>query len=381
MTSITRHSINPKAVFHYHDKLMLIKSYTYDDICDRIDRWKMFYIEQYQVKAGQTILVDFHNMSIDYFASIFAALELGLVLVNGVPDTWRKQNGKDDEPIPTNLDTIDYILAFDIKSDWDSKLYNTLSKNVIPAEYWADFQVKDKTLLSTVKDIIQCSDSSIATIDLLTQTTATHKKISLSSQRLSTLLGYTNEDSILHTKNIHLLDLNLCWNFLAGFITCREHYVFNDSDAPSNDDYFYLLGEFVKENEINCVPISGLLAGSLASFLKEITPVTHTVKITTKGPVTRGMLGLIKEKNINIINRLFGKQSHQVGFFIKQITADSDPGTLQLNNFGMPADDFYQFKIENNVLYYACPTFNEDWQTDGDQFIVANGEYHYAGNS
>jgi hypothetical protein len=340
----------------------------------------MFYIEQYQVEPGQTILVDFHIMSIDYFASIFAALELGLVLINGVHDTWRKQNNNDNKTSLSNLTAIDYILAFDIKSKQTSNLYNILSKNVIPSEYWADFQVKDKTLLTTVKDIIRCTDNSVATIDLSTQKTATHKKILLSSQRLSALLGYTNEDSILHTKNIHLIDVNLCWNFLAGFITCQEHYVFNDSDAPSADDYFYLLGEFVKENKINCVPISGLAPGVLAIFLKEITPVTHTVKITTRGTVTRGMIGLMKEKNISTINKLFGKQSHQIGFFIKQITTDSDPSALQLNNFGKPADDFYQFKIENNTLYYACPTFNEDWQTDGDQFIVSNGEYHYAGN-
>jgi hypothetical protein len=380
MTSITRHSINPKAVFHYHDKLMLIKSYTYEDICDRIDRWKMFYLEQYQVEAGQTILVDFHNMSVDYFASIFAALELGLVLVNRVPNTWRIQNGKDDEPIPATDINVDYILAFDIKSDWDLKLYNTLSKNVVLNEYWSDFQVKDKELLATVKDVIRASDDSVAAVDLTTQTTTSHKKLLASSQRLSTALGYADDDSILHTKNMHLLDLNLCWNLLAGFMTCREHYVFNDCDAPSTEDYFYLLGEFVKENEINCVPVTGLLTGALNSFLKELTPVSHTVKITTKGPVARGVLATMKAKNISVINRLYGNLPHQVGFFIKQITADSDPTRLQLNNFGLSIDDFYQFKIENNKLYYACPAFNEDWQTDGDLFIISNNEYHYAGN-
>ena len=376
---ITRQVINPAMVFQYHDKMTHVKTYTYDDVCDRIDRWKMFYIEQYDVQAGQTILIDFNVMTVDYFASVFAAAELGLTLISGVPATWRKQNGKDTDGVPAVTDSVDYILDFDTKSNWDHQLYATLSKNIVPNAYWQDYQVKDSAQLATVKDDIRCADDTVLTQDLATGATATHKKIVTLSQRLGTILGYTNNSSILHTKNIHLLDSNFCWNFLPGFAQCREHFVFNDVDVPPGNEYSTMLAEFVADNQINFVSISHVVPGDLVRLLKDLSPVNFDLTINTTAPITREAAKLMREKNITGINRLFCTNSTNAGILIKQVNKNTPDTQLQMNNFGTPVDDFFQFKLDNNTLYYACSSLDEDWQTDGSKFIVSNGAYHFAG--
>jgi hypothetical protein len=379
-------------VFQYYDKMTHVKTYNYEDLCDRIDRWKMFYIEQYQVQPGQTVLIDFSIMTIDYFASVFAAAELGLVLVNGVPAAWRKQNGKDTDAIPVVTEQVDYVLDFDTKSEWDHQLYAALSNNIVPNAYWQDYQVKDTAQLSTVKDDIRCTDDSVLSWDLSTGTRATHKKISVLSQRLGTILGYNKDSSILHTRNLHLLDFNFCWSFLPGFINCREHFVFNDVDvppvidfhhyrpgAPSNDDYSCLLSEFIMDNRINFVSLGHAVPGVLINLLKEIGTVDFDLTINTTAPVTREIVKLLREKNIAGINRVFCTSSRNAGMLVRQVTKDTPDNRLQMNNFGAPADDFFQFRLDNNTLYYSCLAVDEGWQTDGHQFILSNGEYHFAG--
>ena len=374
---ITRQVINSAMVFQYHDKLAHIKTYSYEDFCDRIDRWKMFYVEQYNAQPGQTVLVDFTKMTIDYFASIFAAAELGLILITGVPNEWRKQNGKDTDVIPTVAVQVDYILDFDTKSDWDHKLYAALGKNVIPNAYWQDYQVKNKDQLRTIKDLIHCRDDSVLTLNLATQSTATHKEIVAVSRRLSDILGYNDQASAVHTKNMHLLSSNFCWSFLPAFMVCREHFVFNDSDVPGSNDYFYILGEFVLENNINFVSIDHIVPKSLVTFLKDIGSVQFDLHINTTDAINREAVNQLKIKNIKSINGIFGSN----GLFVKKVDANTPAHQLQMNNFGAPVDDFYQFQIDNNQLYYSCPSLNKDWQTDNDLFIVKNGEYHYAGRA
>jgi hypothetical protein len=70
-----------------------------------------------------------------------------------------------------------------------------------------------------------------------------------------------------------------------------------------------------------------------------------------------------------------------MGLFVRRVDATTDRSRLQLNNFGAPVDDFYEFQLNNHQLYYKCSTLNEDWQTDGDLFILTNNEYHYAGRA
>ena len=87
----------------------------------------------------------------------------------------------------------------------------------------------------------------------------------------------------------------------------------------------------------------------------------------------------MREKNIAGINRVFCTNSTNAGILVKQVSKDTPDSQLQMNNFGTPVDDFFQFRLDNNVLYYACPALEEDWQTDGNKFIFSNGEYHFAG--
>jgi len=366
-------------VFQYHDKMAHIKTYSYDDLCDRIDRWKMFYIEQYCVQPGQTILIDFSVMTIDYFASVFAAAELGLVLINGVPATWRIRNSKENNPIPTGLEPIDYILDFGTKSDWDHQLYTALSKDVVVNAYWQDYQVKDTAQLASVKNDIRCTDELVLTKDLVTGAAATHKKITAVSQRMATILGYSNTDSILHTRNLHLLDYNFCWNFLPGFMLCREHFVFNDVDVPGGNDYLSMLSEFITDNRINFIPIDHVVPGSLTGLLKNISAVDFDLTVNTTAAINREAVKLMREKNIRAINRLFCTNPRNAGMLIKTVDKDTPDSRLQMNNFGAPRDNFFQFKLDNHVLYYSCPDLGEDWQTDGNQFIFSNSEYHFAG--
>lgn len=378
---ITRQCIEPSIEFQYHDKMVHIKTYVHEDLCARIDRWKMFYIEQYNAQPGQTILIDFVVMTIDYFASVFAAAELGLVLVNGVPTEWRKQNGKEDMPVPQIETQIDYILNFDTKSDWDHALYTALGKNVIPNAYWQDYQVVDNELLNSVKDIVRCTEDSILTLDLRDHSTATHKKIFATSKRLASVLGYTTWGSMVHTKNMHLLDSNFCWSLLPSFMTTRHHYVFNDADVPNGSDYFDMLGAFVVENRINFVSVNHVVAGALKRLLTAVGAVDFDLTINTTAAVGRDIADLMQRNNVKGVNGIFGNSSKTMGLFVRRVDATTDRSRLQLNNFGAPVDDFYEFQLNNHQLYYKCSTLNEDWQTDGDLFILTNNEYHYAGRA
>jgi acyl-coenzyme A synthetase/AMP-(fatty) acid ligase len=83
---ITRHLINPDMLLHEHDVKTgeLVKTYTRDEFCTLIDRWKIVLVDKYDVKPGQTICPLLWP-SISYYALVFAAAELGLTFIVGWP--------------------------------------------------------------------------------------------------------------------------------------------------------------------------------------------------------------------------------------------------------------------------------------------------------
>jgi hypothetical protein len=133
------------------------------------------------------------------------------------------------------------------------------------------------------------------------------------------------------------------------------------------------------DNRINFVSLGHAVTGVLSNLLRAIGTVDFSLIINTTALVNRETVKLLREKNIAGINRLFCTNSRNAGILTRQVTKDTPDNRLQMNNFGAPADDFFQFRLDNNTLYYSCPALDEGWQTDGHQFILSNGEYHFAG--
>ena len=92
-------------------------------------------------------------------------------------------------------------------------------------------------------------------------------------------------------------------------------------------------------------------------------------------------IDLIKEKNINSVNIVFGDTTIGLGFFAKTVDQATTKDTFSRACVGSKLVDYFDFKIEDELLYISVPYIGQEWRTSGDRFECANGLYYFYGRS
>lgn len=387
MNVITRDCINPNIVLHRTDNnFNVIQSMNYEEFCGSIDFWKMFLVERYDARAGERAFIWGHP-GYHYYGLVFAALELGIVLILDWPHCYTEEDI--DSYKVGMFGKIDYIINTDFgyanKKDepefykWDHIRNQRFGRNLITMEEFVKYTIQDGTRYKEISERIACTPnspmliySSSGTTGLPKHITNTHLTVYTMSQRMAHHFDYRADEKILHTNNMHH-GITMCLHFLPSFMTSNIHYTENPARIKTG------LVNFVNREKINRLYL--YIPQLVSDWLHTTPTVNHPVKITTLYQITPEFVRLMKEKNIAAIESSFGDTNIGAGFFIKRVTQNTDIATYNVTNFGKPLDNFYQFDIRDGMLYIKCPELGIDWVTSTDSFELIDDEYYFKGRA
>jgi len=391
MEVISRHCLNPNLLIYQHDSSSescpQTDVFDYQKFCLMINYWKVMLVDRYQAQPGQTCLLDFVVLNVYYYSALFAAAELGLVLIVDLPHCY---SDDDIQSYKVNMHgKIDFIISQKARYDanrpghlpYDIKRNNHIGINLVFQEDFDSYKIQNHDLWASVAEKIYCRpndpliySSSSGTTGVPRKTVNSHRKVNLMAYRLGKLLGFSPNDKVLHTRNIHH-GASMCYHFLPGFMIGKEQYTYT---MQSYDEIPRIIN-FVQEHSINQLFL--YTATFLTDYLQQTPAVDHPVNITTLYQITPEALKLLKQKNIQSISSPFGDTTIGLGFFVKTATQHTDEKTYDVTNMGPASDDFYLCELRDSRLFVSCPTLNEDWTTSNDLFDLINGNFYFRGRA
>jgi acyl-CoA synthetase (AMP-forming)/AMP-acid ligase II len=385
---ISRHCLNKDIIIYQHDESgAQTDVLDYDRFCEMINYWKVMLVDRHQARPGQTCLLDFSILNAYYYSALFAAAELGLVLIVDLPHAF---NESDIHNYKTNMHgKIDFIISQKVKYNESRSGYNKydilrnahIGVNIVFQEDFDSYTIQNNALWNEVAETIYCTgdspliySASSGTTGLPKKIVNSHRKVYLMAQRLGRLLSVESTDRVLHTRNIHH-GASMCYHFLPGFMFGREHYTYtmrNDDDIPE-------VINFIEHNQINQLFL--YTSSILTKYLHNARPVTYPVKITTLYQITLEAVQLLKQKGIKSIKSPFGDTTIGLGFFVKTVDQNTDEKTYDVTNMGPVSDEFFLCELRESRLYVSCPTLGEDWQTSNDLFELVDGNFYFKGRA
>jgi len=382
---ITRHCINTDILIYNHDNNTqeYKNTYNHSELCEMINFWKTMLVEKYNVTKGQTILLNC-GPNIYYYSVLFAALELGLILIVDLPRAYAES---DLHSYNMNIHgKIDYIITQESYYDPNSKMYaywdiqrnKKLSDNIIFQEDCDRYKIKSNLLYEQMKNQIDATPESIFLYSASSGTTGnpkkiinSHRKVYFMAERMARLLNFESDNKVLHTRNMHH-GASIAYHFLPAFMNSKEQFTYTDITPPNQI-------KFIQENKINNLFL--YTQQMLEDYLTNTPRVTHTVKINTLFNITLESAKLVKDKNIQFIKSLFGDTTIGQGFFLKHVDRYTDLTTYDVANQGKPLDDKFGIAVIEGKLHINIPELGEDWKTSNDKFDVINGDYYFRGRS
>ena len=360
-----------------------MQSINYEEFCSMINFWKMFFVEEYNARAGQQAFI-VGSPGYHYYGAIYAAMELGIVLILDWPHCYS------DEDINSHkvklFGTIDYMICTDYgykspdsqqQYPYDTKRNEKYCANVIGIEDFLQYTIKDNSIYQEVADTIACTPNSVVVAYPSSGTTGdaklvtnTHSKIYIMAQRIGRMFGFTADEKILHLANLNH-GHGLCLHFLPGFMIANEHY--------SEDVNNKRLVEFINTYKVNRLLL--YTEKLLREFLTFTPRLNHPVNILTLYQITPAIVKLVKQKNIASINSTFGDTNIGAGFLLKTVTPATELDGYSVANYGPKVDDFWEFDIRDGVLWVKSDMLGQDWATSNDQFEIINNDYYFRGRA
>lgn len=363
---------------------------TRNRLCEMIDYWKILLYEKYGARPGQKILLEFNLTNAYYYSAIFAAWELGLIMIVDWPHAFNYEDATGYRM--TMHGKIDIAILYhkqtdpndkDFYSFWDFERNRLNCRHIVTDKDFDSYTIKDHELYTRL--ISQClakpDDHAVwtasgGTTGLPRQIKISHKEIVLQAKRLCQHLHFQPGENTLHTNNLHH-GASMCYHFLPSFMMSQNHYVFN-GDAQNSVTYFKDLCRYVVDKKINKILLYS--SDKLINFLTEINVLAHRLDIVTLFYVNQRCIRLLREKNIASIRNVFGDTTIGYGFLVKVVDQTTDPDTYVVSKIGPKLDDFFDFKIENNYLYVKALGLGEtDWKTSQDRFALIDGNFHFYG--
>jgi acyl-CoA synthetase (AMP-forming)/AMP-acid ligase II len=385
---LSRHIINPEIVVKQHSiDRSQVTLFNYEDFCGMINFWKIVLVEKYQAKSGQTVMIEFLSPNIYYFTAIFAAFELGLVLIVDWPHAKNEDDVKSHRM--TMHGKIDFAIVNYGQTQPDDPHYDywdyrrtTENCNVVITDRDFDiYVIQDPELYTKISTEIYATPESDAiwsasggTTGLAKQTRVTHRQTYLEAERLIKPLGFSRDDISLHVRNLHH-GASMVYHWLPSIMVAKEHLFFT---------YHHHVKEIVPtiiSEKITKVQL--YTQQTVLDYLHETPRLDHALDIITLFNTTDKAIDLIKEKNINSVRVVFGDTTIGLGFFVKIIdqSITEQEFIKSRNCVGKKFDDHFDFKIENGVLHIAVPCLNKGWATSGDRFECVNDLYYFYGRS
>jgi hypothetical protein len=367
---ISRHVINPNLVIHHHTGTV-----EYAEFSTMVDRWKTLLVKEYGAKVGQRIVLEFLDPDPVYYAAVFAAWELGLILIAEWPPAFN------DEDVNSHRMTmhgrIDFAIVEYSQTKPTSSTYNYWNhrRNTANVDYvitdaeFKKYTAIDASIANTI--YAQPNDDAIwgasgGTTGQAKHTKTTHSRTLLYAQRLIKPLGYKETDHCLHITNL-LYGAGMAYYFLPTWMTAREHSLVAITDTKQ-------LVQVIEDKKINKVKLHTLAL--VLDYLEQTHRLDHDLDILSIFNINDRAIEQIKEKNIQSVKMVFGDTTIGLAFFYKVMDQTTTPTTYKRGCVGQPVDDLYTFEIRDGILYIAIPSLGQEWRTSQDRFTT-DGQYYY----
>ena len=390
MTVVTRECINRNILIHQHNHTqgsVLDKTFDYHEFCMMIDYWKLLLIDKYQVQRGNTMFIDFELINTYYYSLIFAAAELGIVMIIDWPHCWKEEDLLDHKV--TMYGTVDFVVTQKEKFNrpdrhWDVQRNLKYAKNIILQDEFDEYLVKDNTLFPGIAQLVWaqeddafCYTCSSGTTGLAKRIENDHKKIYDMAANMVRHLEFDPNARVLHTRNMHH-GASLCYHFLPGFIAGGEQFTYTLNDHT--DEEVAKIVAFTQLHQLNQLFL--YIPEFLLSFLKQIDSVQHPVRISTLFQITLEVAHLVKEKNIQRAFSPFGDSNIAAGIFVKKVDKNTDLTNYEVGDMGPPITELFDCEVRaDSMLYVRCQKWNQDWRSSGDLFEVRNGNFVFMGRA
>ena len=381
-------------LLHEHDVNTgeLVKTYNRDEFFELIDRWKIFLVETYDVKPGQTIAMELAPGLI-YYSLVFAAAELGLTFIIDWPLCYAERDITD--PKVAMWGQIDYIvshthheLSCHVKgnqpwSEWTHQRNLKYGKTFIYEDKLFEYDVNQSKRITEISETIYATPDtalinfcSSGTTGLPKKLMNTHGKVHQMSKRI-TKLNFTKGLRILNFNNLHH-GASMSYHFMPSFMIGSELFTAVGCYGPTELGIGGVVN-FILEHKLNQMFLYRM--DHAEYFLRNTPRVDWEVNITTLLQITPEMINLIKEKNINWMASPFGDTSIGQAIFNKKVDQTTDLATYDVTNQGVTPDDFYQVEVRDSSLWIAIPSLDQEWRTSGDAFEEINGEFYFRGRA
>lgn len=321
---ITRDVINKDIVFYdYSNEGDLIRSYGYNEVCEKIDFFKN-YLMDLGCKKGESVLIGY-DPGLNQLGLFFAVCELGLNFVVNDYKMFEKSSDYDFLDTKTKiLLPINYFFDNPESSEYKRKYLANVSDNYIPYEKIEPYDnYKKNGLISAEPNdlLMKCTSSG---------TTGTPKKV-LHTQEF--LYNISKRNSIFFDKSVGLAyNLNHGSSLATYFIPClmseRVKSFYNVPDIIFRNEDFKIEYSDKRYNILNLldhimIPYSETLTEVLGLFkvkdltyytLSSISPKMHDKKESYRDIVS--IFGCNETSGPLMINRASYKNFDPMTYYI-----------------------------------------------------------------
>lgn len=371
---IDRNVINRKITFYDIDENGQLIRYTYQEFEKLIDQIKNYFLCNYEVKPGETVLIGYYGTCLRKVASVFACLELGLSI--SIIDYHITVISPESTTKTQLLSPIHYFICEDedFPKEQPNSKYSILINHCLNTIYSTD--IENHQYNEKVDCEIKIDPKLIAMRCTSSGTTGTPKVIEHSHEFLFDLCQRNSKMFYGNVVNEKCLGHGSgpATYFIPTLMSKKVKNIFNywGEGSEFNDEKYFMRNKNVFDH------IMIAYTHDIDGYLKNINhdnPPSRTI-IYTLSTIKKEWIPFVRENKIKNIVSLFGTSETSGPILINQA---SDENFVQ-NKFTL-IDDYYKISFtEKNLLEVNIPTYNKKVCTN-DEFVIEPDCFYHNGRS
>jgi len=371
---IDRTVINKDITFYDITEEGRLIKYSYEEFISLVDQIKNYFLSNYEVKLGETVLIGYYGTCLRKLASVFACLELGLSI--SIIDYNIIVISPDSVTKTQLLSPIHYFICEDDKfpKEHPRSKYAVLINHCLNTVYSTDIETHqyDKSINQDIK----IDPKSIAMRCTSSGTTGTPKIIEHSHEFLFDLCQRNSKMYYGNVVNEKCLGHGSgpATYFIPTLMSKDVEAVYNywGEGSEFNDEKYFMRNENIFDH------IMIAYTHDIDGYFENINhnnPPSRTT-IYTLSTIKKEWTKYVKEGKIKNIISFFGTSETSGPIFIN--LAD-DENFIQ-NKFTL-IDDYYKISFtEKNLLEVNIPTYEYKICTN-DEFSVNSNEFYHNGRA
>jgi hypothetical protein len=368
--TITRNVINKNILFYDITEDGKLIEYNYKEFELLIDKIKNYFLCNYEIKSGETVLIGYYGTCLRKLASVFACLELGLSI--SIIDYSITVISPESTTKTKLLSPIHYFICEDdsFPREQPNSKYSVLIKHCLNTIYSTD--IESHQYNKKFDNEIEIDPKSIAMRCTSSGTTGTPKIIEHTHEFLFDLCKRNSKMFYGNVVNEKCLGHGSgpATYFIPTLMSENVEKVYNywGDGCDFNNEKFFMRYQNIFDHIM--IAYTHDIDGYLDNINNDNPPSKTT--IYTLSTIKKEWVNFVRDKKIKDIVSIFGTSETSGPIFLNKA---SDINFVQ-NKFS-PIDNYYGFSFtEKNLLEVTIPTYNRKLCTNDEFLIMEDGLYH-----